>query len=58
MKNHAEALIFHTAVCAENVTNSPYPTGKTAYAAFSCGSSNSNTFSEWRSKCEERKLYF
>ena len=53
MKNHAEALIFHTAVCAENVTNSPYPTGKTAY-----GSSNSNTFSEWRSKCEKRKLYF
>jgi len=31
---------FHTTVCAENVTNSPYPTGETAYADFSCGSSN------------------
>ena len=24
MKNNADAIIFHTAICAENVTNSSY----------------------------------
>lgn len=42
MKNHTEVLIFHTAICAENVTNSPDPTRETAFAVFSCGSSNIN----------------
>ncbi len=42
VKNNAEALIFHTAICAEDVTNSLYPTRETAYADFSCGSSNVN----------------
>ena len=42
MKNNADALIFHTAICAENVTNSLYPTRETVYADFSCGSSNVN----------------
>ena len=35
-------LWFVMAICAENVTNSPYPTRETAFAAFSCASSNVN----------------
>lgn len=42
MKNHADALIFQLAICAENATNSTYPTRETAFADFSCGSSNAS----------------
>lgn len=42
MKNNADAIIFHTAVCAENVTSCFYPIGETAFADFSYGSSNVN----------------
>ncbi len=42
MENQADVLIFQSAVCAENVTNSLYSTGKTAYADFSRDSSNVN----------------
>ncbi len=42
LENQADALIFQSAVCAENVTNSFYSTEKTAYADFSCDFSNVN----------------
>ena len=42
VKNKSEDLIFYTRICAENVTNIFYPTRKTAFADFSCGSSNVN----------------
>ena len=42
VKNHTHVLIFNTRICAENVTNIFYPTRKTAFADFSCGSSNIN----------------
>ena len=42
MKNNADAIIFHTDIGAENVTNIPYPTRKTTFVDFSCGSSNVN----------------
>ena len=42
MKNKSEDLIFYTRICDKNVTNIFYPTRKTAFADFSCGSSNVN----------------
>ena len=33
---------LRTRICAENVTNIFYPTRKTSFADFSCGSSNVN----------------
>ena len=49
VKNNADALIFHTIICAENVTNKPLSDKRelqcgriAAFAAFSCGFSNVN----------------
>ena len=60
MKNYTDVLIFHTRICAENVTNIFYPTRKIAFADFSCGSSNVNVlgiedYNEWN---EEEKRNF
>ncbi len=42
MKNCADALIFHTSICAENVTNTSLSDKRNCTADFSCGSSNEN----------------
>ena len=42
VKISLKTLFFYTRICAENVTNIFYPTRKTAFADFSCGSSNVN----------------
>ena len=47
MKNCIDMPIFHRAICAENVTNSPYPTRETALQ-ISLAVPRTKTFSEWR----------
>ncbi len=47
MKNCIDMPIFHRTICAENVTNSPYPTRETALQ-ISLAVPRTKTFSEWR----------
>ena len=57
VKNNADAIIFHTAICAENVTNLPWCDNRNCIRKFLLrDSSNEKAFSEWRLEWKDMNL--